>query len=63
MTPLVGREDDLEALRAALSDAQAGRGCFVLVTGEAGMGKTSVLNAVAAQTPPPRALRCCSARV
>ena len=61
MTPLVGRDGDLEALRAALSDARAGRGGFVLVTGEAGMGKTSVLNAVAA-TPPPRALRCCSAR-
>src|SRR5579862_6262179 len=47
MTSLVGRDGDLEVLRAALADARAGRGCFALVTGEAGMGKTSVLNAVA----------------
>ena len=47
MTPLVGRAGELEALGAALSDARAGLGGFALVTGEAGMGKTSVLNAVA----------------
>src|SRR4051812_23079207 len=47
MTSLVGRDGALEALRAALGDARAGRGGFALVTGEAGMGKTSVLNAVA----------------
>jgi predicted ATPase len=47
MTSLVGRDGDLEGLRAALGETRAGRGGFVLVTGEAGMGKTSVLNALA----------------
>jgi hypothetical protein len=47
MTSLVGRDGDLEGLRAALGETRPGRGGFVLMTGEAGMGKTSVLNALA----------------
>ena len=37
---LPGREPDLKALRAALSDAQAGQPSLVLLTGDAGLGKT-----------------------
>jgi len=37
---LVGREAELSALRAHLASALAGRGGFVLVRGEAGLGKS-----------------------
>src|SRR5215213_1119194 len=37
---LIGRESEAEWLDAALADALAGRGSLVLVTGEAGVGKT-----------------------
>jgi len=36
----VGRERELAEVRAAIDDARAGRGRFVLFTGEAGIGKT-----------------------
>jgi tetratricopeptide (TPR) repeat protein len=36
----VGRETELEALAARLAEARAGRGGFVLLVGEAGIGKT-----------------------
>ena len=39
-SPLVGREDALTELDAVLAEARAGRGRLVLVTGEAGIGKT-----------------------
>jgi DNA-binding winged helix-turn-helix (wHTH) protein/tetratricopeptide (TPR) repeat protein len=45
--PLVGREALLARLEAALDDAAAGRGGIVLLEGEAGVGKTSLLDAVA----------------
>ena len=44
--PLVGRDPDMKVLRAAL-DETAGRTCGVLVTGEAGIGKTSLLRVFA----------------
>ena len=37
---LVGRDAELSALRAHLAGALAGRGGFVLVRGEAGLGKS-----------------------
>jgi DNA-binding winged helix-turn-helix (wHTH) protein len=38
--PFVGREGAMDRLLAALHDARAGEGRFVLVVGEAGIGKT-----------------------
>ncbi|HEY7134311.1 MAG TPA: AAA family ATPase [Acidimicrobiia bacterium] len=46
---LVGRDHELTALRSAFDDACAGHGRFVLVTGDAGMGKTSLLDAFATE--------------
>lgn len=45
--PLVGREPLLAHLLRALDDAAAGRGRGVLLEGEAGVGKTRVLDAIA----------------
>ena len=41
---LLERDGTLEALSRAVTDAAAGRGSVVLVTGEAGIGKTSVVH-------------------
>jgi class 3 adenylate cyclase/tetratricopeptide (TPR) repeat protein len=40
LTPFVGRQPEVEALRHALAQAHAGRGQVVGVLGEAGVGKT-----------------------
>jgi predicted ATPase len=45
---LVGRSDVLAQLRRAVQDAAGGRGRLVLLTGEAGIGKTSVAAQAAA---------------
>jgi DNA-binding CsgD family transcriptional regulator/tetratricopeptide (TPR) repeat protein len=45
---LLERDGTLERLAAAVSDAAAGHGSIVLVTGEAGIGKTSLVRAFAA---------------
>jgi DNA-binding CsgD family transcriptional regulator/tetratricopeptide (TPR) repeat protein len=44
---LLEREQTLAALERAVADAAAGRGSVVLVTGEAGIGKTSLVRAFA----------------
>lgn len=44
---LVGREPHLEVLYGAIEDARDGQGRAVTVCGEAGSGKTALLNAVA----------------
>ncbi len=44
-TPLIGRARETDYLAEALSEAVAGRGGFVVVLGEAGVGKTRVLQA------------------
>src|SRR3954471_14884091 len=41
--PLVGRTEELADLQASLADAASGRGCFVLMEGEAGIGKSRLL--------------------
>lgn len=41
--PLLERDDDLRLLAAALGDAAAGTGRIALISGEAGIGKTSLI--------------------
>jgi predicted ATPase len=45
---LLEREPHLERLHSALSEARAGAGRLCLVTGEAGIGKTAVVDGFAA---------------
>jgi DNA-binding CsgD family transcriptional regulator/tetratricopeptide (TPR) repeat protein len=47
MPAFVGRAGELEALRRALVETRAGRGASVLVTGEAGIGKTRLASEIA----------------
>lgn len=44
MTVFVGRERELAQLRAGLDAAFGGDGAFILVTGDAGIGKTTLAN-------------------
>jgi predicted ATPase len=54
---LLEREQNLAALSAALAQARTGSGCMALVSGEAGIGKTSLVNHfVQAECPPARLL-------
>src|SRR5262249_16772990 len=41
--PTVGRQQEWAALRAGLASASAGRGLMLCVTGEPGMGKTTLV--------------------
>ncbi|WP_375772222.1 protein kinase [Archangium gephyra] len=43
LTPLVGREREVEELLALWARARAGEGGFVLLSGEAGMGKSRII--------------------
>ncbi|WP_161962276.1 helix-turn-helix transcriptional regulator [Nocardioides speluncae] len=45
MVELVGRDDSLGVLQEALQQAAAGRPAFVLISGETGVGKTSLVEA------------------
>jgi class 3 adenylate cyclase len=42
-SPLVGRDDESERLRAALAALRAGQGATIAVTGEAGLGKSRLV--------------------
>src|SRR5690242_5672654 len=46
---IVGREDELARLEAAASSARDGRGACLLVTGEPGAGKSSLVGTAAAR--------------
>jgi DNA-binding CsgD family transcriptional regulator len=46
---LLEREDELAALRAGRAEAASGRGRLILVAGEAGVGKTAVVEAFGAE--------------
>jgi DNA-binding SARP family transcriptional activator/tetratricopeptide (TPR) repeat protein len=48
-TPLFGREAELEQLRRLLEDAVKGKGHVAVIMGEAGIGKTRLLSALAAE--------------
>ena len=54
--PMLEREDALQLLEDAVADASAGRGRVVLISGEAGIGKTSVVRAFLASHKGLRAL-------
>jgi tetratricopeptide (TPR) repeat protein len=51
--PFVGRERELDALAAGLGDARAGRARFFLVTGDAGIGKTRLVEELVRRMAPP----------
>ncbi|WP_428340170.1 BTAD domain-containing putative transcriptional regulator [Mycobacterium sp.] len=47
--PFVGRASELNTITAALSSARAGSGGLILLTGDSGIGKTALAQAVSAQ--------------
>ena len=49
-TSVVGRTRELEALRKLLEDARRGEGGFVLLDGEAGIGKTALVEALKSES-------------
>jgi class 3 adenylate cyclase len=49
-TPLVGRERELGLLEASVRDLEAGHGHALLIVGEAGLGKTRMLEELRART-------------
>ncbi|MGN6870008.1 MAG: ATP-binding protein [Solirubrobacteraceae bacterium] len=51
MVRLLERGDELGLLARTVEDARGGSGCFVLVGGEAGIGKTSLVRAMRAAVP------------
>lgn len=54
---LLGRQDEQRQLMSVLADARHGRGGAVLIRGEPGMGKSALLDTVAAQAVRARVLR------
>ncbi len=54
--PLLGRDDEVEAIRAGLAEALAGAGGVVTLTGATGMGKTRVAHEAIRRSVPARLL-------
>ncbi|MDC0715766.1 TOMM system kinase/cyclase fusion protein [Nannocystis bainbridge] len=50
LTPLVGREAEVDALRGLWAQVREGRGQFVLLSGEAGLGKSRLVQTLRAYT-------------
>ena len=48
-TPLVGREEEIELLLRRWQQAKRGDGCVVLISGEAGIGKSRIAQTVVAR--------------
>jgi DNA-binding winged helix-turn-helix (wHTH) protein/predicted ATPase len=57
---IVGREDALSRLQALLARARGGERQVAFVTGEAGIGKTTLLESFARSIGPDRTVRICS---
>jgi class 3 adenylate cyclase/tetratricopeptide (TPR) repeat protein len=57
LTPLVGRQPELRRLMALWEGAREGQGAFVLLRGEAGLGKSRLLQELHEHVPPETALR------
>ena len=54
---LVGREAELDRIDAVLADVRAGRGAVLVLTGEPGVGKSALLDAIAERANDMRQLR------
>ena len=57
--PFVGRGAELEALAAVVSSARAGGGALLVVRGEAGIGKTTLIEAAARAADGSHVIRVC----
>ena len=60
---LIGRGQELDRVAAALAEARDGHPAFLLVAGEAGVGKTRFLHEIADRVPQRRAPACSRAAV
>src|SRR6516162_9502304 len=48
---LIGRDSELRLLSGLLRELSRGQGCFVLIEGEPGIGKSALMRAAAARAP------------